>query len=187
MKRSKIFLISDTHFGHEGVCRFLRANGEKLRPWDNPQEMDEFMIEQWNSRVSDIDIVYHLGDVVINRRALQTLERLNGRKVLIKGNHDIFKLHEYSKYFDDIRAYHRLNDCFLSHIPMHPSQLYRWRINIHGHLHSNFVELENGNQDPRYISVCVEHTNYAPLCFDEFEEYAKKQVEQNSVDIPLDI
>ena len=47
-----VFLVSDTHFGHSGVCRFMRNDGvTKLRPFEDPDEMDEFMIEvkkQWN-------------------------------------------------------------------------------------------------------------------------------------------
>jgi len=42
------FLVSDTHFGHAGVCRFLRDDGTKLRPWDNPEELDEEMVKRWN-------------------------------------------------------------------------------------------------------------------------------------------
>jgi calcineurin-like phosphoesterase family protein len=95
-----VFLTSDTHFGHLGVCKFTGPDGvTKLRPWDTPEEMDEEMVRRWNETVRPNDKVYHLGDVVINRKALKTLSRLNGDKVLIKGNHDIFKLDEYPEYF----------------------------------------------------------------------------------------
>ena len=41
-----VFLVSDTHFGHTGVCRFTRNDGvTKLRPWDDPAEMDEAMVK----------------------------------------------------------------------------------------------------------------------------------------------
>ena len=70
-----VFLVSDTHFGHAGVCRFLRNDGTKLRPWDNPEEMDEYMVEAWNKKVKPTDKVYHLGDVVINRKALKIMSR----------------------------------------------------------------------------------------------------------------
>ena len=81
-----IFLVSDTHFGHAGVCRFTHPNDPtvKLRPWDNPEEMDEEMVRRWNDRVGPNDKVYHLGDVVINRKALPIMDRLNGDKVLIR-------------------------------------------------------------------------------------------------------
>ena len=91
-----VFLVSDTHFGHAGVCRFMRNDGvTKLRPWDNPEDMDEAMVKLWNERVRPNDKVYHLGDVVMHRRALSIMSRLNGDKVLIRGNHDIFKDDDY--------------------------------------------------------------------------------------------
>ena len=65
-----VFLVSDTHFGHAGVCHFIRNDGvTKLRPWTDPDEMDEEMVKRWNETVRPNDKVYHLGDVVINRKA----------------------------------------------------------------------------------------------------------------------
>jgi calcineurin-like phosphoesterase family protein len=166
-----VFLVSDTHFGHAGVCRFLRNDGvTKLRPWDNPEEMDEEMVKRWNERVRPNDKVYHLGDVVINRKALVTLSRLNGDKVLIRGNHDIFRDDEYRKYFRELRAYHVMNGMILSHIPIHSDSLGRFGTNIHGHLHANRVMTEvwgNYEIDPRYHCVCVEQTDYTPILFED--------------------
>ena len=168
-----VFLVSDTHFGHTGVCRFTRNDGvTKLRPWDNADEMDEAMIKAWNERVKPTDKVYHLGDVVINRRALGTLRRLNGDKVLIRGNHDIFRADEYRQYFRELRAYHVMNGMILSHIPIHPESLGRFGVNIHGHLHSNRVMRDNGyggqEIDVRYHCVCVEQTpDFAPILFED--------------------
>ena len=162
-----VFLVSDTHFGHKGVCHFLRDDGvTKLRPWDDPAEMDEEMIELWNETVKPTDKVYHLGDVVINRKALQTLYRLNGDKVLIKGNHDIFKLHDYTEHFRDIRGYHVMNNMILSHIPVHAESKGRFKANIHGHTHANRVKVQ-GTIDPWYHCVCVELTSYRPILFEE--------------------
>ena len=169
------WLVSDTHFGHVGVCRFTRNDGvTKLRPWDDPDEMDEFMVNAWNERVRPNDKVYHLGDVVINRRCLKTLERLNGDKVLIRGNHDIFRDDEYRQYFRELRAYHVMNGMILSHIPIHVESLGRFGVNIHGHLHANrvmmtakFPHAEKQIIDPRYHCVCVEHTDFAPILFED--------------------
>jgi len=161
-----VFLVSDTHFGHAGVCRFLRDDGTKLRPWDSPEEMDEYMVEAWNKKVRPNDKVYHLGDVVINRRALKILALLNGDKVLIRGNHDIFRDTEYRHYFREIRAYHVMNGMILSHIPIHSDSLGRFGTNIHGHLHSNRV-MKDGVVDTRYHCVCVEQTDFAPILFED--------------------
>lgn len=177
----KVFLVSDTHFGHAGVCKFLREDGTKLRPWDNPDEMDEAMVKMWNETVGPHDKVYHLGDVVINRKALDILYRLNGDKVLIKGNHDIFKLEDYTKHFRDIRGYHVMDKIILSHIPVHTDSQARFKNNIHGHLHSNRVMKDTGYHkkviDPFYFSVCVEQTEYRPIEFGEVMKRIKEQSE----------
>jgi len=176
-----VFLTSDTHFGHAGVCRFTHPDDPevKLRPWDNADEMDEEMIRRWNDRVRPNDKVYHLGDVVINRKALKTLARLNGDKVLIRGNHDIFRDDEYREYFRELRAYHVMNGMILSHIPVHEASLGRFGTNIHGHLHATRVKKARGVDaktgavlygkeiDPRYHCVCVELTDFTPILFED--------------------
>ena len=175
-----VFLTSDTHFGHAGVCHFTEADGvTKIRPWTDPDEMDEEMVRRWNDRVRPNDKVYHLGDVVINRRALKTLARLNGDKVLIRGNHDIFRDDEYREYFRELRAYHVMNGMILSHIPLHEASLGRFGVNIHGHLHSARVKKARGvdaktgatlysdKVDIRYHCVCVEQTDYTPILFED--------------------
>jgi len=176
-----VFLVSDTHFGHAGVCRFTHPDDPdvKLRPWDDSDEMDEEMIRRWNDTVRPSDKVYHLGDVVINRKALKTLARLNGDKVLIRGNHDIFRDDEYREYFRELRAYHVMNGMILSHIPLHEASLGRFGVNIHGHLHANRVRKARGVDaktgtvlysteiDPRYHCVCVEQTDFTPILFED--------------------
>ena len=183
-----VFLVSDTHFGHLGVCKFTRKDGvTKLRPWDSPEDMDEAMIKAWNERVKPTDKVYHLGDGVINRKAISTLARLNGDKVLIRGNHDIFRDDEYRQYFRELRAYHVMNGLILSHIPVHEASLGRFGCNIHGHLHANRVMKVRGVDaqtgeilysdeiDPRYWCACVEQTDFAPILF---EDVLKRITEQ---------
>jgi len=160
------FLVSDTHFGHAGVTKFLHEDGTKLRPWDTPEEMDEAMVKAWNERVRPKDKVYHLGDVVINRRALPILSRLNGDKVLIRGNHDIFKDEDYYPYFRSLRGYHVMNGMILSHIPIHEASLGRFGVNIHGHLHAGRV-MKDGAVDVRYHCVCVEQTDFAPILLED--------------------
>ena len=178
-----VFLVSDTHFGHNGVCHFMRSDGEtKLRPWDTADEMDEEMVRRWNDTVRPNDKVYHLGDVVINRKALGIMRRLNGDKVLIRGNHDIFRDDEYRQHFRELRAYHVMNGMILSHIPLHEASMGRFGVNIHGHLHSNRVVKPRGIDaktgatlysdeiDPRYHCVCVEQTDFAPILFEEVQK-----------------
>ena len=170
-----VFLVSDTHFGHLGVCKFTRNDGvTKLRPWDSPEEMDEEMVKRWNETVKPNDKIYHLGDVVINRKAMGIMRRLNGDKVLIRGNHDIFRDHEYMEHFRELRAYHVMNGMILSHIPIHPESLGRFGTNIHGHTHANRVM--NGKViDVRYHCVCVEQTDFRPILFEDVIKRIKEE------------
>jgi calcineurin-like phosphoesterase family protein len=182
-----VFLTSDTHFGHVNICNFTNYDGSPVRPWDSVEEMDEEMVKRWNDTVGPKDKVYHLGDVVINRKSLQILDRLNGDKVLIKGNHDIFPLKDYVKYFRDIRAYHVMNGCILSHIPVHKESIARFGTNIHGHTHGNRVRKLRGVNvktgellysdviDPDYFCVCVEQTDYRPISFEDVLKKIKDQ------------
>ncbi len=175
-----VFLVSDTHFGHAGVCRFLRDDGTKLRPWDNSDEMDEYMVKAWNETVRPNDKVYHLGDVVINRKSLSIMHRLNGDKVLIRGNHDIFKDEDYRQHFRELRAYHVMNGMILSHIPIHTESLGRFGVNIHGHLHYNRVKIQKHAGatpviDPRYHCVCVEQTDFRPILFEDVIKRIKEE------------
>lgn len=165
MKRQ--FFISDTHFGHANIVKFKRADGTPLRDFPTHAEMDEHIVHQWNKVVFPQDTVYHLGDVVINRRHLPILNRLNGRKILVKGNHDIFPLTDYTPYFADIRAYRVFPEhgIIASHIPIHPCELEnRWKLNIHGHRHSNTLP------DKRYLNVSCEEINYTPISIEEVLE-----------------
>jgi calcineurin-like phosphoesterase family protein len=178
-----VWLISDTHFGHEKTCTvFKREDGSPLRPFSSAEEMDEFMVKAWNERVRPNDKVYHLGDVVIAKKSLAILKRLNGDKVLIRGNHDIFKLADYTEHFRDIRGYHVMNGLILSHVPVHTDSLARFGCNIHGHLHANRVmkargvdaktgEILYSNEiDSRYTNVSVEQIDFAPILFEDLQK-----------------
>lgn len=162
------FFTADTHFGHKGMIEFLREDGTKLRPFSTIEEHDETIIQNWNNIVRPMDRVYHLGDCVINRRCLATLSRLNGRKKLIRGNHDLFRLEDYTPYFEDVYGVYVLKDMILSHIPIHRDCLTtRFGTNVHGHLHSNKLN------DHKYLCVSLEHTNYTPLSIDEVRQRIK--------------
>ena len=178
------FLISDTHFGHTSTWeKFTLADGSPLRPFTSTEEMDETMVDNWNKTVRPQDTVYHLGDVVIARRHLETVKRLNGRKILIRGNHDIYKDKDYyGAGFEQIHGVRVFVDQFiLSHIPLHPDCVgERFKRNVHGHLHGNRITktvtqfMEDTNIpyteiqiDDRYLSVCVEQINFTPISFDD--------------------
>jgi len=152
---TKTFLISDTHFGHANIIKYCD------RPFANVDEMDQAIIKNWNSVVAPDDKVYHLGDVTLSKKKLYILDHLNGTKVLIRGNHDIFKLKDYMPYFKDVLATHELGGYILSHIPLHDSQKQRFRGNIHGHIH------EKNLPDPWYYNISVEQIGYTPITLEQ--------------------
>ena len=95
-----VFFISDTHFCDHDIMKF-----EPILPYGitKRDKLDEYIVEQWNKTVDDTDIVYHLGDV--GRfgdydRAKEFIGRLNGRKHLVLGNHDIEWVEEFKNYND---------------------------------------------------------------------------------------
>jgi calcineurin-like phosphoesterase family protein len=145
--------------------------------------MNEYMVMQHNRVVSPSDKVYFLGDVSMgkNAKALGILHRMNGEKILIKGNHDLASANQYLTYFKDIRGCHQLDGMFLSHVPIHPESLSRWKVNIHGHLHYNRVMMantysEHGDKviDHRYYNVSMECLDdYTPISLEELKKKLK--------------
>lgn len=78
------WFIADTHFGHENVIKYDN------RPFKSAIDMETEIIKRWNNNVKPSDTVYHLGDFAFLSTDLQAsiLKELNGRKILIRGNHD---------------------------------------------------------------------------------------------------
>lgn len=179
---SDIWIISDTHFGHENTCtKFKRKDGTPLRPFPSAKVMDEVMVEKWNALIKPQDHVYHLGDVLINKKNFPTLGLLNGHKRVVLGNHDIFPIDRYIEFFEKVygaRVWEKQGIIF-SHIPLALSNLVdRGWVNIHGHLHANDIE------DGHYVNVSVEHTDYAPIHFDELLKRIKEKREKYPYENP---
>ncbi len=158
------FFIGDTHFSHNNILNFKKDDGGLLRPFDSIEDHDEYIIDVWNKTVRPIDIVYHLGDVVMNERALPICSRLHGVKILIGGNHDKAKTSQFTKYFTDIYGCKEVGSMILTHIPIHTSCIERWKANIHGHLHSNIID------DNRYFNVSCEQVDYTPISLEQVKK-----------------
>jgi len=161
---SNIFFCSDHHFGHANILTFKREDGSPLRDFVDIDHMNEIIVQRHNLVVRPNDKVYFLGDVVMSKKAsaLEILGRMNGEKVLIKGNHE---------YFKDIRGSHQFSGLIMTHIPIHPESLARWGLNIHGHLHYNVVKMPLSQiPDKRYFNVSMERINYTPISLEEIKK-----------------
>ncbi len=180
---SRVWLISDTHFGHPAPYdKFVDpATGVVGRSWaSNVKEGDEFIRDMWAETIRPQDIVYHLGDAVVAGRRdalehLAAMSSLPGRKRLLIGNHDPSPIKHraaYEEVFEDVMSVKRLKaGAYLSHYPIHESSL-MMRVkggatiharNIHGHTHHEVVRMENGEPNPHYLNVCVEKTGGLPI------------------------
>jgi len=169
---STTFLISDLHFGHTNALKFVREDGQPLRPFPDVETMDETIISNWNSVVGPNDKVIVLGDVVINKKHLDKVARLNGTKSLILGNHDLYSIELMGKYFTKVFGSREYDGFVLTHIPVHENQLERWKGCVHGHLHSNYVKLADGDRDRRYFNVSCDCTdmNFFPKAWDDIKK-----------------
>lgn len=158
----EVFLISDTHFGHKNILKF-EHNGKPLRPFSSLTEMHVEIIDRWNATVSPQDKVYHLGDVAFSKDGLKIMALLNGKKRLVRGNHDLFKTRLYLEYFDEIYGVRQINGVWLTHVPMALSCVDQPRVkmNVHGHIHGHVID------HPKYFNACVEQINYTPVSIDE--------------------
>lgn len=175
---SNIFLSSDPHFGHESVLKFTKSDGvTPLRVFKDATHMNEYMVMQHNRVVGPKDKWYCLGDLAMNKKFLPILSRMNGEKILIRGNHDTECASEYLKYFKDVRGTHQLDGMLLSHIPVHANSIGRWKANVHGHLHANVVTVGDTKvPDERYISVCMEQLDdYTPISLEDLKKRVKIQ------------
>lgn len=171
-----IYFIADTHFGHENVIKFCN------RPFSCADEMDEVLIENWNSRVRWNDSIFILGDMFFRATEIESiLKRLKGKKHLIVGNHDKYwmKKVNLSDYFESVDRLLETSDgqhgLTLCHYPLlswnHQERTYM----VHGHIHADttmdFWPLI-AKRD-RVLNAGVDVNNFMPVTFDELVENNK--------------
>lgn len=178
---SDIWVISDTHFHHANILKFTDAEGNLVRGsrFQTVEEMDECMLENWNSVVKPGDKVYHLGDVMMgtHEQFRKFWPKLNGSKRLIVGNHDDIKYLAQNGFFAKIQMWRMFPEfgLLLSHVPVHETSARRYppkdnpesvtevfqMLNVHGHIHQNASPTEY------HRCVCVEHIDYTPINIEE--------------------
>ncbi len=176
------FVTSDTHFGHRGIITHSQ------RPFANIDEMDEFLVKQWNDRVGPNDVIWHLGDFSFRKQGetLGLLYRLDGRKHLIKGNHDRLS-QEVKKCFHSVLEYseQKINPdgekIVLCHYPFdtwNKSHYGRWH--LHGHSHGSLTTRRAYRLD---VGVDARpQRDYAPWAWDELIDHMSREKLTKPVD-----
>jgi calcineurin-like phosphoesterase family protein len=157
---SIVRFIADLHLSHQNMAT--------RRGFSTIEEHDEHIIAKWNSVVNKRDVTYILGDVTMEKSSpYPLLDRLNGIKHIVLGNHDrrqdTKKLLEYAESVAGMIQYKGI---MLTHAPIHPMELeYRFNKNIHGHIHDKVVmKMLDGWEipDERYFCVSCEQVDYLP-------------------------
>ena len=181
---SKIFITSDTHFGHDR--EFLWGP----RGFTNYKDHDEEVIRRWNEVVQEDDIVYHLGDVMLgdNNHGIECLKRLKGQIKIIPGNHDTNARIAIYKTLPNVEVLglaellkYRKYNFYLSHHPTMTSNLEKapylrmHLINLYGHTHqqSNFYM-----SMPYMFHVGMDSNNCTPVLLDDAIEMMKEETKK---------
>lgn len=155
------YFIADTHFNHENIIKYCN------RPFKNSKEMNDYIISKWNSVVKKNDIVYHLGDVGFGttEELKEIVRRLNGTKILIRGNHDFRRGANGWKEVGFAEVYRKrliLENLVLTHEPIEIEENY---INVFGHIHDK--PLDNRFNESNHICVSCDVIDYTPICIDK--------------------
>lgn len=168
----KRFVIADTHFGHSNIIEY------ENRPFNDVFEMNDQLTKLWNDTVGNGDLVYVLGDFTLARsldliRSL--VNSLNGRKILIMGNHDTRKPKDYIECgFETATRKPMMVEpgVILMHEPFEDAGLIAMNyIYFFGHVHNHYSLM---NDYSNCMCVSVEKIDYTPIDLDSAIKRLKK-------------
>jgi len=163
---SKIWLTSDTHFCHKNIIKYCD------RPFFDVEEMNSVLIKRWNAAVAEDDVVYHLGDIYLGPadRASSLLGALNGRIILIRGNHDRHSKAWYlergiAEMYPSLFLYTHGKCILLTH---EPDKVMGENYDLHffGHIHNDTHRGEYPIIARNGACLCVELWDYAPVALE---------------------
>ncbi len=173
-----IYFTADLHIHHKDAVQHTR------RPFSGPEEMDRVLAENWNRRVQPQDEVYLLGDLTLKSasRAERLLRSLNGRKYLLRGNHDRFAGQETFPHelFVWVKDYYELHQgdqwLILCHYPLLDWNHRRYgSLHLHGHLHSRREDnKKNRSQGLLRYDVGVDANGFSPVSLEEILTFFAK-------------
>jgi len=164
------YLISDLHLDHDNIIDYCD------RPFSSVEEMNDVLVEHWNTVVDPDDEVLYGGDLTIRTSAaalLDWLNELNGEIVFLLGNHDGTVLEELDRvqFVEEFRFEHRGVPFYAIHDPADaPSNWKGWL--LHAHHHNNWPDrFPFVDHDSRRVNFSVELLDYRPLATDRLVDY----------------
>ncbi len=175
-----IYFISDTHFYHSNIIKYCN------RTFKDVNEMNETIISNWRFFITKDDIVYHLGDFCLSSDddIKNIFNRLNGNKILIRGNHDRKSVKFYKDIGFEILTHAPIileeYKLILSHVPLPDVKIKNGYINLHGHIHNKNISEDypkNIYSEIKHINLSVDVTDYKPVSLDKINEIRSKNYE----------
>jgi calcineurin-like phosphoesterase family protein len=178
-----IWFTSDTHFGHANIIKYCN------RPFKSLEEMNRRLIHNWNQRVKEDDMVFHLGDFCfrntsdkgegIKVNAVDWMKKLNGNIVLIKGNHD--KNNSAKSPIKSMVLEYDNKKILLIHDPEDFFKTIKGKFDIVlcGHIHDEWVTKRCNGVD--IINAGVDVNNFMPVTFQELLKHREKQNVKNGL------
>ena len=163
------FFTADTHWYHKNIIKYCN------RPFSSIEEMNEILINQWNSKISKGDRVYHLGDFAFGQREkiLELTKILNGSIIIIEGNHDeIGQPENYGFAGKHQLLTVKINGIYITmcHYAMRiweRSHYDSWH--IYGHSHGTLESIG------KTWDVGVDNNNFTPVEFEELKKIMESQ------------
>lgn len=173
-----VFFTADSHYSHSNIIKYCN------RPYVSVSDMNASFIQKWNNKVKQDDVVYHLGDFLFGKDNYSfdsIFYRLNGKIILIEGNHDELAFKNKDKFAEYHKGYHEINikgqRIVLSHYPIICwNKKKRGAIMLHGHCHYNLpITRKESNHIGKILDVGVDGNNYEPYSFDDIVQIMKNK------------
>jgi len=159
-----LYYTADEHYFHRNIIKLVS------RPFSSLKEMHTVLISNHNSKVTQRDVVIHVGDFSFGNKenTLELISKLNGRHIFLLGDHDstLSRLYKNLKYVN-IRK-HNKRKLIACHWPFRTwAASHYGSINLHGHSHGHLQEL------PNQLDVGVDANNFFPISINEIFEKIK--------------
>ncbi len=166
----RVWYTSDSHLGHDNIRAYCE------RPFSSCREMDEYLIEKWNEAVKPEDTIYHIGDFAFGgfHNIVYYLKKLNGKKILIKGNHDrsiqsMLKAGFDEVYSEKIEVIQGLTVEF-----RHKPRPCAVDLQICGHIHRHFKVKGN------IVNAGCDVWDFRPITFEQIVETWRESVSKEA-------
>lgn len=183
----QILFATDLHLGHENIHKFRCKSKGFFRDFSDEKEHREWIESEICPRLTKRTILYLLGDICISDGSVDYIKKWPGKRILIKGNHDIESTKRLMEAFDEIFGLHKYKNMWLSHAPVHPNEI-RGRPNLHGHVHYatiNYPDRDLTYRLPKnqphedYLNICPENlmniVGRPVITLDEVKEYLSEK------------